>query len=70
MYQDVNLLTPKRKNSFCADGTSTDYVLDATNIDSVDKVIVKIVVLVQLLINWLILFIVIMTQIRKKFVFV
>lgn len=41
MYQDVNLLTPKRKNSFCADGTSTDYVLDATNIDSVDKVTVN-----------------------------
>ena len=41
MYQDVNLLTPKRKNSFCADGTSTDYILDATNIDSVDKVTVN-----------------------------
>lgn len=41
MYQDVNLLTPKRKNSFCADGTSTEYVLDATGIDSVDKVYVN-----------------------------
>lgn len=37
-YQDVNLLQPKRKNEFVGDGTSTDYYLDATNIDSVDKV--------------------------------
>ena len=37
-YQDVNLLQPKRKNEFVGDGTSTNYYLDATNIDSVDKV--------------------------------
>lgn len=37
-YQDVNLLQPKRKNSFSADGTAVDYYLDATNITSVDKV--------------------------------
>lgn len=41
MYEDVNLLQPKRKNSFCADGTSTEYVLDATNIDSVIDVYVN-----------------------------
>lgn len=40
-YQDVNLLQPKRKNSFVGDGTSTVYVLDSTNIDSVDKVTVN-----------------------------
>ena len=34
MYQSVNLLSDYRKNSFCADGTSTVYVLDATNIDT------------------------------------
>ena len=32
--EDVNLLTGKRKNSFVADGTSTEYKLDAENIDS------------------------------------
>lgn len=37
-YEDVNLLQPKRKNTFLADGTSTDYYLDAINIDSVDEV--------------------------------
>lgn len=41
MYQDVNVLQPKRINQFLADGTSTVYVLDATGIDSVDKVIVN-----------------------------
>lgn len=40
-YQDVNLLQPKRKNSFVGDGTSTEYILDATNVDSIDKVIVN-----------------------------
>ena len=39
--EDINVLTPKRKNSFVADGTSTTYVLDAVSIDSVDKVIVN-----------------------------
>lgn len=33
-YQDVNLLTPYRKNSFCADGTSTQYHLDTTGISN------------------------------------
>lgn len=32
--QDVNLLQPKRINSFVGDGTSKDYYLDAQNIDS------------------------------------
>lgn len=41
MYQDVNVLQAKRKNTFVADGTSKDYYLDATNIDSVDEVIVN-----------------------------
>ena len=34
VYQPVNLLTPKRKNLFIADGESTDYYLDDTNLDS------------------------------------
>ena len=38
MYQDVNLLSPKRKNTFIGDGTSTVYYLDAVSIDSVDEV--------------------------------
>lgn len=33
-YQQVNLLTAKRKNSFAGDGTSKDFYLDATKIDS------------------------------------
>lgn len=37
-YQDVNVLTPKRINSFLADGTATAYHLDAEDIDSVDEV--------------------------------
>ena len=37
-YQDVNLLTPKRINKFIADGTSTEYCLDVTEITSVDSV--------------------------------
>lgn len=32
--QDVNLLQPKRINSFVGDGSSRDYYLDAQNIDS------------------------------------
>ena len=40
-YEDVNLITPKRINSFCADGTSTIYELDAKGIDSVIKVTVN-----------------------------
>jgi len=37
-YQDVNVLQPKRINSFLADGTSTTYSLDATDITSVDEI--------------------------------
>ncbi len=37
-YQDVNVLQPKRKNTFVADGTSTDYYLDTENIDAVTEV--------------------------------
>lgn len=33
-YQDVNLLTGIRKNSFVADGKSTVYQLDSTNLDT------------------------------------
>ena len=41
MYQDVNVLTGQRINQFLADGTSTEYVLDAIGINSVDKVVVN-----------------------------
>ena len=34
VYQDVNLLTSKRKNTFVADGESKEYHLDSTDIDS------------------------------------
>ena len=37
-YEDVNLLTPQRINRFRGDGTSTEFFLDATEIDSVDEV--------------------------------
>lgn len=33
VYQDVNLLSNRRKNIFVADGESTEYHLDARNID-------------------------------------
>ena len=41
--EDVNMLTGKRKNTFLADGTSTEYFLDAQNIDEdyVPKVVVN-----------------------------
>lgn len=41
-YQDVNVLQPKRKNTFVADGTSVDYYLDVTELSTVTvtKVIV------------------------------
>lgn len=38
LYEDVNLLTGQRINTFLADGTSTEYYLDSTEIDSVDKI--------------------------------
>ena len=34
VYQPVNVLTPKRKNGFVADGTSRQYHLDTTGLDS------------------------------------
>ncbi len=34
ILEDVNMLTGIRKNTFCADGESKEYYLDATNIDS------------------------------------
>lgn len=36
LLQDVNLLTPKRKNSFLADGESKDFYLDSMNIDETE----------------------------------
>lgn len=33
-YQDINLISDKRKNSFWSDGTSTEYHLDSTGISS------------------------------------
>ena len=38
VYQDVNLLTGVRKNSFVADGTSKDYIVDSEGFDSDYKV--------------------------------
>ena len=38
IYEDVNLLNPVRKNSFCSDGASTEYKLDVENYDSDYKV--------------------------------
>ena len=32
-YEDVNMLSPRRKNSFLADGGSFDFYLDTVNID-------------------------------------
>ncbi len=40
LYQPVNLLTPKRINSFRGDGSSTLYALDATGIAAVESVTV------------------------------
>ena len=33
-YEDVNLLSAYRKNTFCGDGTSKDYYLDSQEIDN------------------------------------
>lgn len=38
IYEDVNVLSSQRINGFIGDGTSTDYYLDAVDIDSVDEV--------------------------------
>ena len=40
IYEDVNILSGYRKNTFTADGTSTDYYLDAQNLDGVTSVVV------------------------------
>lgn len=40
-YEDVNMLSPYRKNSFLADGASFTYVLDVKNIDTVESVTVN-----------------------------
>ena len=40
-YEEINLIQPKRKNGFLADGTSRVYQLDTTDIDDVLEVIVN-----------------------------
>lgn len=40
-YQDVNVLQLKRRNSFVADGTSTEYYLDTMDITAVTKITVN-----------------------------
>lgn len=42
IYQDVNMLTGRRINTFLADGTSKDYSLDVQKIDTNFKPIVKV----------------------------
>lgn len=42
MYNDINLLTGKRINTFLADGESVEFHLDAKNIDSSYKPVVKV----------------------------
>lgn len=42
LYQAVNVLTSRRKNTFCADGESKEYHLDVENIDADSEVIVKV----------------------------
>ena len=44
MNEDINVLQSLRKNSFWADGTSTEYYLDSTGIDEVTEVIVDDIV--------------------------
>ena len=41
-YEDVNMLQPRRINTFLADGGSFDFVLDTMNIDSDYPPIVKV----------------------------
>ena len=36
-YEDVNMLTDRRINTFLADGESTEYFLDVQNIQDIDK---------------------------------
>lgn len=40
-FDEVNLIQPKRKNGFLADGTSAKYQLDTTDITSVDEITVN-----------------------------
>lgn len=42
IYQDVNMLSDRRINTFLADGTSVDFFLDAKSIDSSFAPIVKV----------------------------
>lgn len=42
IYEDVNMLTGRRINTFLADGVSFDYVLDAMNLDTDFKPVVKV----------------------------
>ena len=41
IHEEVNMLTEKRKNTFLADGISTEYFLDAQNLDE-SRVVVKV----------------------------
>jgi len=50
-YQDVNVLQPKRKNTFVADGTSTEYYLDTTDITDVTEVKVNDIVVSDYAVN-------------------
>jgi hypothetical protein len=42
IYEDVNMLTGRRINTFLADGESFDFVLDATNLDTGFAPVVKV----------------------------
>lgn len=42
IYEDVNMLSSRRINTFLADGESKEYVLDAKDIDSSFKPVVKV----------------------------
>lgn len=42
IYEDINMLSDRRINTFLADGESTDYVLDTKDIDTGFKPIVKV----------------------------
>lgn len=42
IHEDVNMLTGRRKNTFLADGASFDFFLDAKNLDTDFKPIVKV----------------------------
>ena len=41
LFEDVNMLSPFRKNSFVADGTSKEYHLDVQNIEEVSLIMVN-----------------------------